>query len=241
LLLTLQPWFFFLVSIGLFGLLAVIAYQKKTAPAFVILVAAVFSAFFVYLDHISEITATATSLRIKVREASDALTGLKSLALLTGKTLINLDAQRGSIGGPKASDHDQMKQQVIDTLRSIGLDNEAIGAVNEGDRDVDIRWLVWAINMRIVVCVLHGHQKDQEEWNIEFNKAMQNSALPPDAIQTLLTKFYINDGFASKALDEYRYFINNGRHGDAHFWAERDNWPTGIYVPSNPDGCEATW
>ena len=64
LLLTIEPWGFFCIAIALFGLLSVLAYQKKAAAAFVVLLAAVFSACFVYLDHISEIAATATSLTI---------------------------------------------------------------------------------------------------------------------------------------------------------------------------------
>jgi len=49
----------------------------------------VFSAAFLCIDHISEIAATDTSLSIEEREASDALTGLKKLAGLTGEAVIN--------------------------------------------------------------------------------------------------------------------------------------------------------
>ena len=90
-LLTIEPFLFFFIAIILFGLLAVLSYQNKTVPAFIVLLGAVFSAAFVYIDHISEIAATATSLTIKVREASDAVTGLKKLAALTGEAIISLD------------------------------------------------------------------------------------------------------------------------------------------------------
>jgi hypothetical protein len=102
--------------VGLFGLLAVLAYQKKTAAAFVALLGAALSGSFSYLDHISEIAATATSLTIKVREASDALVGLRKLAALTGAALINLDSQSGMLGGDPANHRDQLTQQVLETL-----------------------------------------------------------------------------------------------------------------------------
>jgi Protein of unknown function (DUF2934) len=63
--------------------------DQEAASAFVVLLGAVFSAAFLYIDHISEIATTATSLSVEVREASDALTGLKKLAELTGEAIIN--------------------------------------------------------------------------------------------------------------------------------------------------------
>src|SRR5665213_119132 len=113
-LLTIEPWGFFLVALSLFVLLSVLAYQKKIASAFVILLGAMLSASFVYLDHISEIAATATSLTIKVREASDALVGLRRVAALTGSAVISLNARSGGIGGYTARDLDQRKQEVLD-------------------------------------------------------------------------------------------------------------------------------
>ncbi len=89
LLVVIEPLAFFFVAISLFALLGVLGYQKKTGAAFVALLGAVLSASFVYLDHISEIAATATSLTIKVREASDALVGLRKVAALTGAALIS--------------------------------------------------------------------------------------------------------------------------------------------------------
>jgi hypothetical protein len=60
-LLAIEPWVFFGIAIVLFGLLAVLSYQGKTVSSFIVLLGAVFSATFVYIDHVSEIAATATA------------------------------------------------------------------------------------------------------------------------------------------------------------------------------------
>ena len=78
-----ELWSFFVIAIGFFVLCGLLAYQDKKGVAFIALVAASVSGCFGYLDQISEVAATATSLTIKVREASDVLENLKRLAALT--------------------------------------------------------------------------------------------------------------------------------------------------------------
>ena len=82
--------------------------------------------------------ATATSLSIKVREASDALTGLKKLAGLIGEAIINLDSKVGTIGGDPAAERDRRKQQVLDVLRSLNLDQQSLNQVANRDRERDL-------------------------------------------------------------------------------------------------------
>ena|SRR5271165_2471799 len=95
-LLWLKPWAFFFIAITLFILFCVLAYQDKFRVSVVVLVGAAISAAFVYVDNVSEIAASATSLTIKIREASDALVGLRKVALLAGESLIRLDSEIGS-------------------------------------------------------------------------------------------------------------------------------------------------
>jgi hypothetical protein len=163
LLLTIEPLVFFGISIILFGLLAALSYQKKTVSAFIVLLGAVFSATFLYIDHISEIAATATSLTIKVREALDAVTGLKKLAALTGEAIISLDSKVGAIGGDPTADKDRRKQQVLDVLRSLNLDQQSLNQVANGDRDLSDYFT--AIMNRVYNCV---PQAGQSGWNEEF-------------------------------------------------------------------------
>jgi hypothetical protein len=221
-LLLVEPWVFFFVAIGLFALLGVLAYQKKTGGAFVALLGAVLSASFGYLDHISEIAATATSLTIKVREASDALVGLRKVAALTGAALINLDAQSGSIGGDTANHRDQLKQQVLETLRSIGVDEAMVRQVADEDRNRNLADYVWGINNHVEYCALI--QARQSEWQNDFGALGWPPS--PDSIQKLLDKYDVHDEFTNKAVDEYRDFVRTGEHRDAQFWSDRDSWPT---------------
>lgn len=230
-LLEVEPWAFFITAIILFLLLAVLAYQKKAGGAFVVLLGAVFSAFFVYLDHISKIAATTSSLTIKVHEASDALVGLRKLAGLTGAALINLDAQSGMVGGDAANHRDQLKQQVLETLRSIGVDETMIKQVENQDRSRNLGDYIWGIKNHVSFCVLA--QAHSSEWNNEFGDLMNGWPPGPDAIQKLLDKYHVHDEFTSKALDEYRYFLQTGVHRDEKFWHERDSWPTD---PPSPIG-----
>jgi Protein of unknown function (DUF2934) len=108
--------------------------DQQAASAFVVLLGAVFSAAFLYIEHISEIAATATSRSIEVREASDALTGLKKLAGLTGEAIINLASKVGTIGGDPAAERDRRKQQVLDVFRCLNLDQQSLNQVANGDR-----------------------------------------------------------------------------------------------------------
>ena len=226
-LLTIEPLVFFGLAIILFGLLAVLSYQKKTVSAFIVLLGAVFSATFVYIDHISEIAATATSLTIKVREASDALTGLKKLAALTGEAIISLDSKVGTIGGDPAADRDRRKQQVLDVLRSLNLDQQSLNQVANSDRDRDLGDYVAAIMNRVYNCELL--QGGRSKWNTEFVK-MQTTAdgwpPSPESLKSIISKYNITDSFVMKLLDEYSYFFMTGEHKDIQFWRARETWPT---------------
>lgn len=153
-LLSIEPWVFFVIAIILFGLLAVLGYQGKTVPAFVVLLGAVLSSTFVYIDHISEIAATATSLTIKVREASDALNGLKKLAVVTGQAIISLDSKVGAIGGDPAADRERRKEQVLDVLRSLNLDQQSLTQVANSDRERNLSDYAAAIMNRVYNCGL---------------------------------------------------------------------------------------
>ena len=82
------PWAFSFISISLFTLLGLLAYKERLRASLAVLAGAVLAACFVYVDHVSEIGASLTQVTIKLREASDALLGLRKLALLTGKALI---------------------------------------------------------------------------------------------------------------------------------------------------------
>ncbi len=227
-LLLIEPWVFFIVATCLFSLVGVLAYQKKTG-AFVALSGAILSTSFVYLDHISEIAATATSLTIKVREASDALVGLRKVAALTGAALINLDAQSGAIGGDSANHRDHLKQQVLEALQAIGVDEATIRKVADEDRNWNLGDYVWGIENHVLSCGLV--QARRSEWQ---NDVRELGFPPsPDAIQKLLDKYAVHDEFSSKALDEYRYYVKTGEHRDLQFWRDRDSWPT---EPASPNG-----
>jgi hypothetical protein len=230
---TLEPWIFTATTVCLFGLFAFLSYQKKIASAFVVLLGVALSGGFLYLDHISEIAATATSLTIKVREASDALIGLRKVAALTGSALINLDAQSGTLGGDSANHRDQLREQVLETLRSIGVDEATMKQVGSESRNRDISDYVWGIISHVGNCVLA--QTRQSEWMVDVQKGWQQEWPPsPDHIQNSLEKYGVHDDFTTKALDEYRYFLRTDEHRDVQFWHDRDSWPT-VNSVANPD------
>jgi len=231
LLMAVEPWTLFVVGVGLFALTGLLAYQKKTAAAFVVLLGAIFSVAFLYLDHISEIAATATSLTIKVREASDALIGLRKVAALTGEALISLDAENGTIGGTPAIERDQRKQQVIEIMKSIGVDEATIKHTGEADRNRSLTDYASGILSHAQNCVLS--QARQSNWQKDFNEMAAGWPPSPDTLQKLLDRYDVHDEFTNKALDEYRYFATNGEHRDAQFWRDRDSWPM---FPRSPTG-----
>jgi hypothetical protein len=193
----------------------------------------------VYLDHISEIAATATSLTIKVREASDALVELRKVAALTGEALITLDAQSGMIGGNSASHRDQLKKQVLEVLRSINLDEKTMKRVEDADRDRSLSDYAWAILNHGFHCVLT--EARGSGWNDDFMKLQLNAGSwppAPEVIQKLLVKYDVHDDFTEKAYNEYLYFFKTGQHQDSLFWLDRDSWPTEPQsAPGNGGKC----
>jgi hypothetical protein len=230
-LLTVEPYVFLGISIALFGLLTVLSYQKKTGSAFIVLLGAMFSAALLYIDHISEIAATATSLTIKVREASDALTGLKKLAALTGEGIISLDSKVGAFGGDPAAERDRRKQQVLDVLRSLNLDQQSLDQVANSDRERDLSDITAAIMNRVYNCVLPQApqtQAEQAEWSAEWVKMQTtlNSWPPsPSVLKALIERYKIADSFSLRLLDEYEKFFQTGEHKDIQFWRDREMWP----------------
>ncbi len=159
----------------------------------------------------------------KVREASEALIGLKKVAALTGGALIDLDAHSGMLGGSRAVERDQLKLKVLDTLRAIGVDEESVKDVGQKDRIRNISEYVNGILNHATFCNINSSSMD--EWIKDRTKVYK--AWPPsaDAIQALITRYNIRDAFAQKALSEYRYFMENGEPRDIQFWRDRDSWP----------------
>jgi hypothetical protein len=152
-------------------------------------------------------------------ETSDALVGLRRLAALTGTAVIQLEANAGALGGIPAKQRDQMKREVLETLKATGVDNSTIGQVESSDRDRDIGDLVGGI-------LFHARQcgKDEPGWITDTQEMYK--AWPPsvEAMQRLLDKYSFHDAFTDKALDEYRYFMATGKHRDPKSWADRDVW-----------------
>jgi|SRR5271165_1956385 len=161
---------------------------------------------------------------------------MPSFILATGTTLhlVGLCANRtgviGSIGGDSAVNRDQLKQDVVNTLRSIGIDESSIGRVKDVDRGRTIWEYAGAVVYHVQYCVLNPTQSQQ--WQAEVVKIGQPPK--PDELMRLLDQFGVHDDFTDKVLDEYRNFLNSGQHRDIQFWHDRDHWPINP-IPSNGD------
>jgi hypothetical protein len=223
----LLPWAFFFVSITLFALLSLLAYKERLKASIAVLAGAVLAACFVYVDHVSKIGASLTQVTIKLREASDGLLGLRKLALLTGKTLIQVDSRVGAIGGDTATNRDQLKADVVSTLTFIGIDQNSINEVKNLDRE--------AVNIGVSKCytlsrsILHIGSKpdtrmDDGSANGKLSKGIRN-------VSRLLDKFAAHDSFTDRALAGFSYYFNTGEHKDVEFWRDRDRWPVNPVQP----------
>ena len=152
----------------------------------------------------------AIGIKDKVHEASEALIGLKKVAALTGGALIDLDSHSGTLGGSLAVDRDQLKQNVLETLRSIGVNEELVNDAEQKDNKRSIAEFVTGILNHATYCnidpaTLGAWTKDRNE----IHKAWPPSA---NTLQSLVEKYNIRDEFVQKALSEYRYFSETGGH-----------------------------
>ncbi len=65
----------------------------------------------------------------------------------------------------------------------------------------------------------------------EFNDILKTFPPAPKMVEEYLSSHSFADSFTSKALDEYRYYLEHGEHRDIKFWSDRDSWPIDSKTP----------
>jgi uncharacterized membrane protein len=112
-------------------LFGVLLWRSRIGAALAALVGAVASVFLIYVDNNSEFTASYSQLTIKIHEADSAIAALRRLALLTGQSLILIDGRIGSLGGDSDENRAKLKADVTQTLKDMGIDDDAIRRATE--------------------------------------------------------------------------------------------------------------
>ena len=216
----------FLVSESLLGLFGLLAYRGKSASAGPVLIGGLATALIPKLDNGAEFEAGLTGLKLKVAEASNVLDGLRKLAIVTSRSLIDIQVNAGVLGGASAKDRDRLKTNVVEVLASIGVGQAAIDQVSSEDRNRSLSEYFYGIQKHILNVTHPMNSSSVYDYEGEFNGIIKAFPPSPAAIEGYLLEHKFGDEFTAKALDEYRYYLEHEKHRDVSFWAERDNWPT---------------
>lgn len=232
------PSIFSALAITGFMAVGVLCYQRKIASAFVLVVAASLAGVFGQIDHISEVSASASQLTFKVREASDVLDQLKGLAVISANSLIQEDENAAVISLGNAVDRDHLREDILGLLANLHVDKQdtqkladsiKVAVCKEFAQDI-INFVITEPNVIPQNKTIFAYH-DYAMLSVKYDK------IPPELLRDLLKKYDVSDPFAKRLMDGYDFFFKNGFQQDVAFWAGRDTWPGKISVivgPSNP-------
>lgn len=132
--------FFLLASLGIRFVLGQTSDFGATGPAAVVLAAAAVSAFVGNIERFELFKASAAGIEAKMHEVDQlklearvTINEFHALAEMTATLLLQQITSGGRFGGQSAAQKDQQRTQLLDTLKKIGLTQEAINRVDSSD------------------------------------------------------------------------------------------------------------
>jgi hypothetical protein len=213
------------------GLLVVMVYlllkaANAGAAAGICLVAAALSLLVANFDRIETLKLSPTGIEAKTREfqgviddAKATVASLHELAVAAAALQVDMLASAGRFGGGETIRHkDEMKDQLLQRLKALGLTKEQLSEVDQADR----KWVV--LDYAFAVLGPLNGQKDPEA-KAAYAKAFNDGNPPtPDDCAALLQQFHVNDAKTNELLEDYRYYFRTGEQRRPEVWRDRANW-----------------
>lgn len=192
------------------------------------IVAAGLAALIGNFQHLKRFKASATGIEAETREvitqAKTTLRELHELAAAFGSLLVDIIIGAGRWAGPgTAADQDAQKARVIEALRTSGVPSERIAEIEGADR----RWVIIDYVNGILNRKTHSRLRPEQlpEWEAfikTFSGGFDRPA--PDKIQEFLERLGLLDARTRELIQDYRYYLEHGRHRRPDEWARRDRW-----------------
>lgn len=185
------------------------------------------------LDKIENIKISRDGIETKIREvdrvvdeAKSVLAELHKFSEMTGAMLINMLSGEGRLGGRPHKDIEAERIRILESLKSIGLDDEAIKKVAAADR----KWVAIDYANGIIKMLQKSTQCSQEQrkalddmlglWNNEEYRPT------PDELLERMNDHGITDSEVLELVKDYKYYMENGKHRRKDVWLDRQRWWT---------------
>lgn len=222
------------LSAGFFLAIAYLALFTKdmsTSSGGILFISAAFCALIGNLDKIESFQASISGINAKMREVDrivdetkSVLTELHKFAEMASSMLINMLSGEGRLGGRSPKEIEEERKRILESLKSIGLDNEVIKKVSVADR----KWVAYDYSIGIMrvleksaICSSEQRQVGThmlELWNSEDYRPT------PDDFSETIKQHGITDPEVLELFKDYKYYMENGEHRRPIVWMNRHTW-----------------
>ena len=198
-----------------------------------------FLLFISHLDQISEFKASSTGIEAKTREvitkAENAIIELQSLARIFAETTLSSVKRAGRIGGYSDDDEKRIKDEVLNVLSEIGVqESEYDSVLSDWHKFTKFDYSMYILGHSTIP---QGFDDNaiQKEW-----KALRdfNNISSPEVIKEFLEKWGLLDKEKEEQLADYEYYIKRGEHRRPDVWADRKNWGN-LKCPNKKNAADA--
>jgi hypothetical protein len=186
--------------------------------------AAVFCALLGNLERFESLKASPSGIEAKTREvverAESTISELRQLAATIGRILIELIISEGRWGGNTLAEKDQQVDELVTTLRAVGVSEREIDDILQTRRRWDVIDYVNMIMQRLGKAVV---AEKRVEWNSFVKERCRGFVRPgPDELRKFLTAMGVLDDAASELIEDYRHYLATGKHRRSDVWARRE-------------------
>jgi hypothetical protein len=211
--------------------LAVFVKDMSTSSGGILFISAAFCALIGNLDKIESFQASISGFNAKMREADrvvdeakSVLTELHKFAEMASTMLINMLSGEGRLGGRVPNEIEEDRKRILESLKSIGLDDEVIKKVSIADRQwvaCDYSIGIMRVLKKSAICSPEQRQVGAnilELWNSEDYRPTPN-----DFLETI-KQHGITDPEVLELVRDYKYYMENGEHRRPSVWMNRRTW-----------------
>ena len=205
----------------LFGAISV----RQNGPSYLLLVAAVVCLVASRLHDLTKFKFSATGVEGELREAiADAkatVVQLQFLAEQQAKSILHLMQSEGRWGGGDHRLKDQMRLEILSTLRQIGISENRIAEVTS----IEHPWIAFDYAHLVTRGLSPPTQDQATRWNEFFHSAERQKGVgsepSPEELRSFLADMNIISSDVDERLKDYAYFVEHKRHRRPEVWGQR--------------------
>jgi tRNA uridine 5-carbamoylmethylation protein Kti12 len=181
------------------------------------------------------LTGIETKAREAIQQAEVSKQQFQKLAAMTGQLIVELSASMGRWDSGRPADRDARKEELLSTLRSIGLSKEELDQVSMADRKwviVDYVNEITAAGYRHLVerANTDAGRTAIQQWSaglatLTGNNIQQIETITADQLRDFLRRFDVLGDDEAALIDDYDYYLRTGKQRRPDVWAQRGSKP----------------